>query len=126
LAEYTKRICKQCQQLFSARTRDLKIGKGSFCSRKCASIKENNPHWRGGRSEDHMYYKRRYPEKCAARKEVWKAIRKGILTKKPCLVCGKAEVHAHHPDYSKPLDVLWLCRKHHDIADRGELALLAA
>lgn len=41
------------------------------------------------------------------------AIRDGKMSKKPCVVCGETKVQAHHHDYSKPLDVVWLCRKHH-------------
>lgn len=41
------------------------------------------------------------------------AIKSGRLKRKPCEECGAAEAHAHHDDYSKPLDVRWLCRKHH-------------
>ena len=42
------------------------------------------------------------------------AIRSGALQKMPCEVCGsKSRVHAHHDDYSKPLEVRWLCSKHH-------------
>lgn len=33
--------------------------------------------------------------------------------KKPCEKCGDTNVHGHHPDYSKPLEVIWLCPKHH-------------
>jgi hypothetical protein len=42
------------------------------------------------------------------------AIQRGEV-KRPteCLVCGNESVHAHHPDYSKPLDVVWLCRVCH-------------
>jgi len=42
-----------------------------------------------------------------------KAIHWGKITKQPCEVCGKKRVQAHHKDYSKPLEVIWLCRKHH-------------
>lgn len=35
------------------------------------------------------------------------------LTRKPCEICGAAKSEAHHGDYSKPLDVTWLCRDHH-------------
>lgn len=41
------------------------------------------------------------------------AIRDGRLHRMPCAICGDAEVEGHHPDYSAPLDVVWLCNKHH-------------
>lgn len=40
-------------------------------------------------------------------------IRLGLLIKQPCEICGAEKVDAHHDDYSKPLDVRWLCRFHH-------------
>lgn len=41
-------------------------------------------------------------------------IRKGVLVKQPCEKCGTEEkIEAHHDDYNKPLNVRWLCRKHH-------------
>lgn len=48
----------------------------------------------------------------AARWAVKWAIQKGALTKEPCF-CGEAVVHAHHEDYDKPLEVVWLCPTHH-------------
>lgn len=35
------------------------------------------------------------------------------LERKPCEICGDINVNAHHEDYSKPLEVRWLCTKHH-------------
>ena len=49
---------------------------------------------------------------------VGNAIRDGKLLRKPCEKCG-AKADAHHDDYSKPLDVRWLCRKHHMEHHRG-------
>jgi hypothetical protein len=42
-----------------------------------------------------------------------RAIKYGRLIKNPCEKCGGLKVDAHHDDYSRPLDVRWLCRKHH-------------
>ena len=42
------------------------------------------------------------------------AISKGLLKKQPCEICATTEkVEAHHDDYSKPLEVRWLCKTHH-------------
>lgn len=46
------------------------------------------------------------------RDKVYAAVRYN-LTKKPCDVCNQYPAQAHHSDYSKPLDVKWLCIKHH-------------
>lgn len=55
----------------------------------------------------------RHPEKYAARTAVSNAIRDGRMTRQPCAVCGCKETEAHHEDYSKPLDVVWLCFEDH-------------
>lgn len=52
------------------------------------------------------------PKKKSARYTVSNAIRDGRLEKQPCFVCGQC-AEAHHPDYDRPLDVVWLCDKHH-------------
>lgn len=54
--------------------------------------------------------------KVRAQDKVKYEIRCGRMVRKPCEVCGDIRSHAHHEDYSKPLDVNWLCPKHH--ADR--------
>ena len=37
------------------------------------------------------------------------AIKSGDLVRAPCESCGREDVHAHHDDYDKPLEVRWLC-----------------
>ncbi len=52
--------------------------------------------------------------KDAVRRLTANKIRQGILIRMPCEVCKtETDVQAHHDDYNKPLDVRWLCRKHH-------------
>jgi|TARA_Y100000310_G_scaffold230871_1_gene233423 hypothetical protein len=46
---------------------------------------------------------------------VQKALNKGIIKRKPCEVCSELKVDGHHEDYSDPLGITWLCRKHHRI-----------
>jgi len=44
---------------------------------------------------------------------VSRAIKSGQLVRQPCLRCGNEKSLAHHEDYDKPLDVMWLCQPCH-------------
>jgi hypothetical protein len=64
----------------------------------------------------------RNPEKRRAQIAVNNAVRDGRLTKGACEVCGATDSHGHHDDYSKPLEVRWLCAKHHAEEHRMQAA----
>ncbi len=53
------------------------------------------------------------PEKIAARQAVKIALASGRLKRQPCEVCGATKSQSHHDDYSKPIEVRWLCVKCH-------------
>ncbi len=48
-----------------------------------------------------------------AHQQVAQAISTGKLIRGRCEVCSSEKAEAHHDDYKKPLDVRWLCRRHH-------------
>lgn len=56
----------------------------------------------------------KHPSEKAASQLVCNAVRDGRMKKEPCEVCGSViRIHGHHDDYMKPLEVRWLCPKHH-------------
>jgi hypothetical protein len=66
------------------------------------------------------------PVKVTAHQIVSSAIRRGSLIPCPCERCGcVVNVHAHHEDYTNPLDVIWLCSlchgaRHREINDERQ------
>lgn len=55
-----------------------------------------------------------HPDRYRAQTAVGNALRDGKIEKKPCFFCNTTKnLHAHHRDYSKPLEVTWLCAKCH-------------
>jgi hypothetical protein len=59
-----------------------------------------------------LKYRGRNPIKYKATNAVNNAVRDGRLLRQDCIRCG-AKAQAHHEDYEKPLEVTWLCPKHH-------------
>lgn len=58
-------------------------------------------------------WRRANPTKYDAHLAVQRALKAGILEKESCEVCGNENVDAHHDHYDDPLEVRWLCRRHH-------------
>lgn len=73
---------------------------------------QSNTKRRRAAMERLRFRRTRNPERNRAYCLVHKAVKSGKLTRQPCEICGQ-KAQAHHHDYSKPLDVQWLCMKHH-------------
>lgn len=78
------------------------------------------------RKQNKEYYNAN-PLKNKAWSAFWNAKKYGKITTQPCEICGTSErIEGHHPDYNKPLEVIWLCAKHHRevhseiLRDKGE------
>lgn len=60
---------------------------------------------------------KRYAEKNRikrlAKDAIHNAIKAGKLKRQNCVKCGNPKSEGHHPDYTKPLEVIWLCKKCH-------------
>jgi len=59
-----------------------------------------------------------HPEKHKARSLLKDYAYRGKIKRLPCELCGDPKSQGHHEDYSKPLEVRWLCSKHHGMAER--------
>lgn len=58
-------------------------------------------------------WRRANPLKYRAHLVVHRALVSGQIQKEPCEVCGAETVDAHHDRYDEPLNIRWLCRRHH-------------
>ena len=116
--------CKECAKLDVAKNRIDKLDqykkydyeRTRTDSRREANRKASNKRRRihsSKISEATSRYRADHPERYRAHAMVNQAVRSGKIEKMPCQICGNAKVHAHHQDYSKPLDVAWLCSVHH-------------
>lgn len=118
-----KNKCKECVKLAVRRNRLEKVD----YYRKFDRQRANNPErvqarkdylsteaGKKSKQKTIQKYKENNPKKRAVHIFTGNAIRDGKLSKGVCEVCGCDEnIVAHHSDYDKPLDVTWLCSKHH-------------
>jgi hypothetical protein len=123
--------CSKCHQALALEkfhvNRRSKDGKTRVC-KKCAKARYQEKRNEllayqkayNAKSRQRQKWKLENPEKVKAHNAVHRAIKSGRLIKKPCVVCGDTNSQGHHEDYSKSLDVVWLCDKHHKAAHESD------
>lgn len=105
--------CKECAKVDVRTNRRAKI---DYYRQYDIQRFRDDPERRAAQYQAASELRDKYPERMRARTAVGNAVRDGRLERKPCEVCGAIRVEAHHEDYGKPLEVRWLCRKHHNEA----------
>lgn len=108
--------CKECQQINTRYNYRKNREKRIAYERK----RELDPERKSKKREYQRRMRLNNPEKYKAWNKVSNAIRDGKLKKSACEKCGNKKSQAHHEDYSKPLEVRWLCRSCH-IIEHGKV-----
>lgn len=105
---------------------DLQWGSVSFCTKCISPIKISAKHiknkrflcdecWRKDRHDWWLRYKAKpdFQRKRKAQVRLRSLVRSGTIKPMPCQICSRPKAVAHHPDYEKPANVVWLCQKCH-------------
>lgn len=85
-------MCRSCNTIRCARYRATKVGKGNIYKAVYKSIEKHR-------------------ERQRAREKLGGQVRSGKIPRPViCSMCEKKKrISGHHPDYSKPLEVIWVC-----------------
>lgn len=87
-------------------------------------VKQTNDNQTLGKRQDRespqAAWRRRNPKAAWAHSCLQSALRRGLIEKQPCEVCGAPEVDGHHDRYHEPMAVRWLCRGHHKALHKAE------
>lgn len=104
--------CHQCGKEHSIKPSHIDRSEYKFCSKKCFAFfrsnlpKERQPRFGTGHSPEER------KKRIKARGILNHYLRDNRVQRPKCEICNEI-AEAHHDDYDKPLDVKWLCRKHH-------------
>lgn len=114
-------ICLRCQELKDIP--DYRARDGWYLCRPCFNAARSKGAGQRTRTERVRAYEAKRARlriadpaerpRIVARKRIQQKIQRGKIARGSCEVCGATPAEAHHDDYSKPLDVRWLCRPHH-------------
>lgn len=130
------KLCSRCMTYQSKeefhKTLQCKDGLSAWCKgciRKKDADRERKKKYRGSETGKAIIrntmrkwlFKNR--KKAIAHGAVKQALKHKVLEIQPCRDCNSTSVMAHHPDYDRVFDVIWLCPQHH-VDEHKKLAIL--
>jgi hypothetical protein len=124
--KYLAPRCRECKNSYH-RTPERRAAKSDYL----AQHRDRESRKRADRIHQ-QNRQQKYPEKTAAKLLVRRALEAGELSRpEACQRCGivpkplrdgRSAIQGHHPDYTKPLEVEWLCHRCHVAQHRQENA----
>lgn len=128
-------ICSRCKKERTLdhfhKKNDVTRGFSYWCKDCCCRYHMENPNkiYKNRWNKEHMKlislssrnWAKKNPVKRWAEGKLYRALMAGRVIKLPCEVCGDIKVQAHHPNYAKPLEVIWLCINHHRMVHTRKL-----
>ena len=106
--------CKECCKIYEKATR--REPSKSERIREYEKARNAEPKRREFHLLSQAKRRQEHPDKYKARTAVSNAIRDGRLQRGQCESTGcNRKPEAHHEDYSKPLEVRWVCKIHHEL-----------
>ena len=115
-ADGLKSSCKQCRKSHRKanaeryRERDRRYNNANKEQRAATKLKLRRDNVEYYRAKDRAVSG---TLKDKARRALRYAVKTGKIKRGPCRYCGDLKTQGHHSDYSKPLDVEWVCQKCH-------------
>ena len=101
--------CKACTKSDVGKHREENIDKIREYDRQRGKLPERVKHT----IETTRAWRKADRRRAAAHSAVARALKSGALVPQPCERCASEKVVAHHEDYDKPLEVMWLCQACH-------------
>lgn len=133
--------CSQCKKVKDESEYYLRLGKRvaycKVCSRKYSTayyyrnreqrLKDSKKRYE--KSKERLFRKvkdrskkKNVRKKILTRTTTRNAIYNGKIEKKPCQECGNKDSQAHHENYDKPFEIIWLCKNcHHKLHRKWSL-----
>ena len=104
-SERLREIARQrAKKWYRAHTEWAKANMKAWREKNKDKVNAKNREWRAKHKKERF-----------AHGQVMIAKRAHKLIPKVCCVCAEKKTVAHHEDYSKPLEVVWLCQHHHNL-----------
>lgn len=125
-------VCSSCREDLPVENFNLRSDRASGCQSYCKRCSRDrgregqrrlrqDPEYRLAELDrENRRYQRDpdYRGRRIARTRAYHALERGEIRRAPC-PCGNPQAEMHHEDYSKPLEVTWLCRACHLLEHNG-------
>lgn len=113
----------ECKECWKARVRRNRAAKIDYY-RAYDLQRAKEPHRKANKTKQTREWRRSDKRRMKCHNALNRAVKAGLMTRKPCQRCGSVKSLAHHESYDHALDVIWYCQpchteRHKEMREQG-------